>query len=65
MSEKKEIPAAAEAKTPDHCPEECIIGLDECAECGACGHCTDGARLDEDDLPLHWQRFIEKSKKSP
>jgi hypothetical protein len=41
------------------------MGLDECAECGACGHCADGEQLDEDELPPHWQKFIERSRKTP
>lgn len=48
-----------------HCTEHCIIGLDECAECGACDLCSDGVVVEEEELPLHWQSFIEKSKRSP
>lgn len=65
MTDKKQtIPPPAD-KPADHCPEECIMGLDECAECGACGHCADGEQLDEDELPPHWQKFIERSRKTP
>lgn len=53
------------AEAGAHCAEDCIIGLEECAECGACSHCSDGAQINESDLPSHWQRFIEKSRKSP
>ncbi|MEQ9619010.1 MAG: hypothetical protein RIG61_07520 [Deltaproteobacteria bacterium] len=48
-----------------HCPEHCVIGLEECAECGACDFCSDGVVIKEEELPLHWQRFIEKSKMPP
>jgi hypothetical protein len=65
MSDKKEKPVSAEDKQDQHCAEECMIGLDECAECGACDHCADGARLDEEELPPHWQKFIQKSGKTP
>ncbi len=64
MGEKKEDPGASGDKEQLHCTEECMIGLEECAECGACVHCSDGAHLDEDELPHHWKRFIENSKKS-
>ena len=65
MSDKKEKPVSAEDKPDQHCAEECMIGLDECAECGACDHCADGARLDEEELPPHWQKFIQKSRRTP
>jgi len=63
MSGKKaETPAPGE-KPGDDCHEPCVIGLEECAECGICEHCPDGAKLDEDTLPPHWQKFIESSRK--
>ncbi|MEW6144611.1 MAG: hypothetical protein AB1598_06280 [Thermodesulfobacteriota bacterium] len=65
MTDKKQTTPSAADKPAGRCPEECIIGLDECAECGVCGHCADGAHLIEDELPSHWQKFIEKSKKTP
>jgi hypothetical protein len=63
MSEKKENPGLVEDEEHSHCSEECMIGLEECAECGACAHCSDGAQLNEKELPPHWQQFIEKSRK--
>ena len=63
MSEKKENSGIVEDKERSHCAEECMIGLEECAECGACAHCSDGAHLDEDELPTHWRQFIKNSGK--
>lgn len=48
----------------EHCSEQCLIGLDECVECGACDFCSDGVVLKEEELPFHWQQFIEKTKVS-
>lgn len=63
MSGKKpETPAPGE-KPGEDCHESCVIGLDDCAECGICEHFPDGARLDEDALPSNWQKFIENSIK--
>ena len=59
---KTDTPAPGE-KPSDDCHESCVIGLDECAECGICEHCADGAKLDEDTLPPNWQKFIENSRK--
>jgi hypothetical protein len=65
MSDKKEKAVSA-GDTPDqHCVEECVLGIEECAECGACDHCADGAQLDEEELPSHWRKFIQKSTKTP
>jgi hypothetical protein len=64
MSEKKEKPGTGDDKGNLHCAKECIIGLEECTECGACTDCSEGSTLNEDDLPPHWQQFIKKSRKS-
>lgn len=63
MSGKKPDNPAPGEKPGEDCHESCVIGLDDCAECGICEHCSDGARLDEDALPSHWQKFIESSRK--
>ena len=65
MSEKKGTSEALKLNEQAYCPAECEIGLDECLECGICDHCSDGATLREEELPPHWQSFIEKSKKNP
>lgn len=63
MSEGKEHSDSPKTVGPEHCPPECEIGLDECAECGFCDHCPDAAPFSEEELPPHWRRFMESSKK--
>ena len=63
MNTKKAETHASGDNPLAECRESCVIGLDECAECGICEHCADGAKLEEDTLPPHWQKFIENSRK--
>ncbi|HVY56065.1 MAG TPA: hypothetical protein VHC46_09945 [Thermodesulfobacteriota bacterium] len=63
MNTRKPGTPASEDKPSGDCHEPCVIGLEECAECGICEHCSDGTSLDEDTLPSHWQKFIENSRK--
>ena len=65
MSEKKPTSASSKSDSQEHCPVHCEIGLDECVECCICDHCSDGATIAVEELPPHWQSFIEKNKKSP
>lgn len=63
--DKKEKAASAGDNPDQHCADECVLGIEECAECGACDHCADGASLVEEELPSRWQKFIEKIRKNP
>jgi hypothetical protein len=65
MSEKKPTPATSKSDSHEQCSIHCEIGLDECVECGICDNCSDGATIVEEELPPHWQSFIEKNKKNP
>lgn len=65
MSEGKKQSEDVKTIEPEHCPLDCEIGLEDCAECGLCEQCPDGAEFSEEELPTHWQLFIEKSKKTP